>query len=407
MKNILAWISAALFTFAAATELAVAGEYVWTSNGPYGGAIAALAIDPQNPMTIYAGTHFAGIFKSTNGGGKWLPLMGSPGVVNAIAIDPQNPTTLYAGTHPPGPGIYKSIDGGNFWSPLNTGLDGVSVWHLVIDPSHYQTVYAGTALGVLKSIDGGNSWGFINTGLPLNIVVRVLAIDPQSPMTVYAGAWDPQTLVGGLYKSINGGSSWDTTMPGSEAVSALAISPWGRIYAGCGSGVLMSTNGGGSWVPFNTGFTNNLNVQTLVIDPSNPHQTIFAGIQGGGGVFKSVDGGDWVAKNTGLTSKNVQALAIPTSGTAPGTIYMGTFYGGGIYKSTNGGDNWSEADTELTAASVHSLAIDPLYSNTIYAGTSAGVFKSMNLGSSWLAISRDQISGSVQALVIHDYRLNR
>jgi hypothetical protein len=76
-----------------------AGVNVWTSHGPEGGEIGALAIDPATPTTLYAGTS-RGVFKSTNGGGNWSEA--NSGLTNtgvrALAIDPATPTTLYAGT---------------------------------------------------------------------------------------------------------------------------------------------------------------------------------------------------------------------------------------------------------------------------------------------------------------------
>ena len=73
---------------------------VWTSNGPEGGNIDVLAIDPQTSATLYAGT-WGGVFKSTDGGGNWSAV--NAGLtdfgVYALAIDPQTPTTLYAGTY--------------------------------------------------------------------------------------------------------------------------------------------------------------------------------------------------------------------------------------------------------------------------------------------------------------------
>jgi photosystem II stability/assembly factor-like uncharacterized protein len=103
-----------------------AGINVWTSNGPEGGRIYALAIDPATPSTLYAGID-DDVFKSTNGGGSWSLVntgLGNPVpivfTVMALAIDPATPTTLYAGTE--GGGVLKSTNGGGSWSPVNTGL---------------------------------------------------------------------------------------------------------------------------------------------------------------------------------------------------------------------------------------------------------------------------------------------
>ncbi len=62
-----------LLTFLIASQVGIvtAGTNVWTSNGPEGGVIYALAIDPATPSTLYAGTDGGGVFKSTNGGGNW------------------------------------------------------------------------------------------------------------------------------------------------------------------------------------------------------------------------------------------------------------------------------------------------------------------------------------------------
>ena len=77
-----------------------AGAGVWTTHGPEGGSVPALAIDPKTPSTLYAGTACAGVFKSTDGGAHWNAInTGLHGVnVRALAIDPLTPATLYAGS---------------------------------------------------------------------------------------------------------------------------------------------------------------------------------------------------------------------------------------------------------------------------------------------------------------------
>src|SRR5437870_7952575 len=96
-----------------------AGVNVWTSLGPEGGAVLALAIDPRSPSTLYAGTRSGGVFKSTNGGASWsavntglltiLPDNSPPGTVtvtvSALAIDPLLPSTEYAAV---GGTVFKS-----------------------------------------------------------------------------------------------------------------------------------------------------------------------------------------------------------------------------------------------------------------------------------------------------------
>src|SRR5437867_6257230 len=99
-------LSALLVTSSMTAE---GGINSWTSIGPEGGSIAALAIDPVTPGTLYAGTS-GGVFKSVSAGESWSAVnTGLPTLyVRALAIDPQTPATLYAVTDR---GVFKSING--------------------------------------------------------------------------------------------------------------------------------------------------------------------------------------------------------------------------------------------------------------------------------------------------------
>src|SRR5262245_10259770 len=99
-----------------------AGTDAWTSNGPEGGTICALAVDPETSTTVYAGTHGGGMYKSTDGGENWNKINTglTASTVFALAIDPITPTTLYAGTWDGG--IFKTTNGGDSWTAINSGL---------------------------------------------------------------------------------------------------------------------------------------------------------------------------------------------------------------------------------------------------------------------------------------------
>jgi photosystem II stability/assembly factor-like uncharacterized protein len=252
-------------------------------------------IDPQTPSTVYAVTSSA-IFKSTDGGVTWSAL--NTGLTNpkvyALAVDPQTPSTLYAAIHAygsctmescsglVGPYVFKSTDGGASWSGVPVSYTPSS---FAIDPSTPTTIYAGTyGGGVFKSTDGGDTWTAANTGLTnpgapcctASSEVIALAIDPQTPATLYAGTR------GGVFKSTDGGGTWGATGLGSFYVRAIAIDPRTptTLYAGTsGAGVGKSTDGGASWSALNTGLTN-LFVNALAIDPQTP-TTIYAGTQAG------------------------------------------------------------------------------------------------------------------------------
>ena len=144
--------------------VALAGVNTWTTHGPEGGIIYALAIDPSSPATLYAGTDSNGVYKSVNGGASWTAV--NAGLTNttvlALAVDPSAPAKIYAGTFG---GAFKSIDGGGSWTTINAGLAGTNVDALAIDPSNPATIYAGSGGGVSKSVNGGQSWTAMNAGL--------------------------------------------------------------------------------------------------------------------------------------------------------------------------------------------------------------------------------------------------
>jgi hypothetical protein len=147
-------------------------------------------------MTVYAAIEGcsvncffpAGVFKSTNGGMSWVGV--NFGITDlqvvSLAVDPRNTNVLYAGTR--SNGVFKSIDAGGNWSPVNPALESTlfAIVHLpiVVGPLNSGTVYVGTFNGVFKSTDGGRSWTGANSGLPASTSVFALAIGPHVAPTI-------------------------------------------------------------------------------------------------------------------------------------------------------------------------------------------------------------------------------
>lgn len=364
--------------------VAVAGINRWTTNGPGGGLVASLTIDPVNTNTVYAGTFSGGAFKSTNGGGSWTAINNgfvlNPSAyitatdVQAIAVDPSSPATVYAATA--WSGAFKSINGGASWTPASTGLPSVPVLALAIDPSSSATLYAGTGSGqaygpgsgVFKSTDGGVSW--VPSGLS-GQSVGMLLLDSKAPATIYAGTGSS------IFKSSNGGASWREI--GSQ-LGTLAIDPvtTTTLYAGSYvGGLFKSTDGGESWAPVGT---DPLVFNKILVDPSMP-TTLYAGT--GSGVAKSTDGGvHWVIF---ASVRDVRALVIDPK--APATLYANSGLQGGIVKTVDAGDHWAQVNAGLAASIVSSLALDPADPATLYAGTWSGIFKSTDGAGHWNSVS--------------------
>jgi autotransporter-associated beta strand protein len=305
------------------------------------------------------------LFKTTNGAGAWSAANAglADNTVNALVIDPTNHLTLYAGTT--SHGVSKSTDGGSTWN--GTGLAGVDITAIAVDPVSPSTIYASVPTGIYMSSNGGSSWTLLNTSIITSlggITIDALAIDPNNHQTVYAGAGGGN--FSGVIKSTNGGGTWNFTGGIGADVHGLVVDPTtnpATIYAGTHDGVYRTTNGGNSW-SF-TGPASFNAITPLAIDPSHPATLYFAN---NNGIFKTTNsGGTWGSPL--LQPGAVYALAVdPTSSS---TIYAGTT--AGVYKSTDGGTTWAQNNTGLGSTTpVFALAIDATSSSTVYAASSGG-----------------------------------
>jgi len=157
----------------------------------YGEAVAAA---PDDPAVVYAGggpMNARGLYKSINAGQSWQRLTDpvKHSDISAIALDPEDPTTIYVGTAE-GTGVYKSGDAGATWQPAGSGLPrtpaAAGIKALVIDPAHPTTLYAATnRSGVFTSTNAGTTWRPYNAGLHA-LDITSLAIDEKG-QTLYAG----------------------------------------------------------------------------------------------------------------------------------------------------------------------------------------------------------------------------
>ncbi len=399
---------------------AVAGDGVWTSGGPDGGEVIALAVDPATAGTVFAGSRLNGAFRSADGGASWSPASagleprlgdlavaadgtlwaiaasGLPGVfrsvdsgvswvevssqaAEALAIDPSAPLVVYVG----GVGVVsKTADGGATWTSSGTGLAGINVLALAVAPGGAGTVYAGTAAeGVYKSVDGGANWSPANTGAD-DVRVECLAVDPLAPAKVYAG-----TLFGGVIMSQNAGATWSEANDGlaDAPIRALEIDPSApaTVLAGVGSRLFASANGAVSWAELTLGIAG-VPVAALAVDPSSS-LTVYAGT--GAGVAKSVDGGNsWAETNVGLRAVHVHRIVGDPS--APQVLYAASPVSG-IFKSLDGGASWQGANAGLADRAITDLAISASSPATLYAGARRQLYKSTDGGLSWVPGAAD------------------
>jgi photosystem II stability/assembly factor-like uncharacterized protein len=330
--------------------------------------------------------------------------------VSSLAVDPQNSRTLYAWT---AVGVFKSLDQGASWS--NSGLMGFVVGTLGIDPQDSNTIYAVTqghpnqdtvTMNVFRSTNGGGSWNEADSGLAGICCGNALAMDPINRGTVYVVTEDS-----GVWKTTDGGDNWQRAgagLPDTFVVYSWAIDPQspGTLYAAgirrnsTSGAVFKSLDGGASWKEADTGLSlpNGGVTGGLTVDPANPATLYLASSTSG--VFKSVDGGStWTAASSGIPLNRCCFAPVVIDRQDPTRIFA-VGWEGEVFKSTDGGTNWIPLNSAPQLPFADGIAIDPHDSSTLYLATGAGVFKSVDAGATWAAASSGLRAMQVFALAI-------
>jgi photosystem II stability/assembly factor-like uncharacterized protein len=204
-----------------------------------GNTWSALALPPDasTPLSIaygsglvYLGTSTQ-VYWSTGFTGGWTPAMTPPGTfINGIAIGAAA-GTAYAASGVGG--MYKTTDGGENWTAINTGLASLDCNCVSFAAG---VLYCGTnTTGVYKSTDGGTTWTAINTGIT---DLQIVSIHNSTALIALAG-----TQAGGVFLTVDGGTTWtaqNTGLTGFAVAGTRAINIGTHIYAGTDDGFFMT-----------------------------------------------------------------------------------------------------------------------------------------------------------------------
>lgn len=377
----------------------------WQLAGPTNieGRITTVAIHPQNPQIVFAGTANGGVWRSTNFCQTWTSVFDNQNTssIGAIAIDPSNASTVYCGTgeanslrsYYPGTGIYKSTDGGNSW--IHKGLDSSYCFgRIAIDPVNTQTLYAAALgstrrkndqRGIYKSSNGGNTWErklYVADSVGAVDVV----VDPSNPAKIIAAMWERQRRedyikyggrYSGIYISTNSGNNW--AQPGGGFPSNdvnlgrisldICLSNPQVIYAltaatsGSSRGLYKTTNGGTNWVQINASAAPSSNYawfnRICKVSPANPDKVFAGGLE----MYLSNNGGTSLGT---VATSHVDQHAVDFALTNPDYIVVGN--DGGIDYSTNGGTAWFYSES-LPVTQFYAGDIDNSNPVTILGGT--------------------------------------
>jgi photosystem II stability/assembly factor-like uncharacterized protein len=333
----------------------------------------SIAVDPKSPSTLYVGAWSVenadgDVFKSIDRGQTWRTLPGIHGKsVRALAVAPSDSNVIVAGALD---GVYRSANGGETWEKISPA-DNAELRNfesVAIDPRSSYVIYAGTWHLPWKTDDGGKTWSNIKNGIIDDSDVFSIVIDGHTPNTVYASACS------GIYKSDTAGASFRKVQGipfSARRTRKLEQDPVDRtvVYAGTTEGLWRTRDSGATWARIGTP---NFIVNDVLVDPRHPEHVLVATDRTG--VLVSRDGGNsFLPSNHGFSHRQVTSLAADRE--HPGRLYAALINNreyGGVYRSTDGGEHWEPFNSGLGARDV--FALEQAGNGRLIAGTNQGIF---------------------------------
>ncbi len=311
-------------------------------------SIHSMSQSVADPNIIIVGTTH-GVWMSKNSGGDWDKISSTtmPVNVDALAMDPRNTSTMYAGTWWR---AYKTTDAGKNWRLIKDGMiDDSDVFAVNLDPKNPEHIIASACSGIYESQNGGEKWTKIQ-GIPSQSRrTRDIMQHPSMPGTIFAGTTE------GFWMSSNGGKSWALTTQRNLEINSIAVHPDdpNRVYIGTNNfGLMVSTDGGRNFAQTNGNFTSRFTylVTPDVQQPNRLYAATHNTATGGGFFFISNDSGRTWQQGRNLDINRVRVLTLKQDPINPNNLFLGTNLG--IYRSVDRGNSWSPLVAGKAAAPV-------------------------------------------------------
>jgi len=335
------------------------------------GRIGDFAVNPRNRRHYYAAVASGGVWKTTNAGTTWKPVFDSQGSysIGCLAMDPTNPSVVWVGTGENnsqrsvsfGDGVYRTRDGGAHWE--NLGLkESEHIGMIAIDPRDSDTVYvaaqgplwrAGGDRGLYKTIDGGATWQRIlhvsdDTG------INEVHMDPRDPDVLYASSYQRRRHV------------------------------WTLINGGPESAIYKSTDAGANWRKLTHGLPGgDLGRIGLDIAPADPDviYAIVEAAEGKGGFFRSTNLGESWDKRNGYQTTSAQYYnEITCDPVDVDRVYVLDTI---LHVTEDGGKTFQRVPRQNRHVDDHALWIDPNDNDYLLVGCDGGVYDSFDRGANW------------------------
>ena len=370
-------------------------------------AIRSVILDPRDPSRLYfydlrypealESAVVVSVFVSSDRARTWSEVTGpeldwAKAVLHAAPGTPaaaiEAATELLTGFN----ATVTDVSGGTH---TVSGVGGPWDAVVIIDPDDPAVMYVPTGEGVYKSIDGGATWNQSMTGVIARRAGKVV-VDPETPSTIYA------TTEAGVAKSVDGGATWTTILEaGGGSLLALAPSSPSTLYVWSSLGLQRSDDGGATWtrregagLPALGDWPWPESSFAGLLVASDAPDTVYA-IQDmnttTAGLYRSTDGGDTWRTVDGLPEGCMVSLV--EAPRDPRTLYAGSD-GNGVFKSTDGGETWAPAGDPsrgAVPAGRVSLTVDPNDPATIWAlpDGSTSIWRSIDGGDTWTQVVVD------------------
>jgi photosystem II stability/assembly factor-like uncharacterized protein len=314
---------------------------------------------------LYVGTVGEGLFRSMDGGETFVRACDGMFVechVRSLAVHPGDPRVIFLGNEQ---GLFRTSDGANQWTHVESPCDGRQVWCILLKSSQPDLLVVGTCpAGLFVSEDGGKSWRLPavrmlqNCPRIMHTRVTCLTTDPEEPGTLYAGV-----EIDGIFCSRDFGKTWGPIGQGlsSRDIHALAFAVssnknW-NMLAATNNDLNLSTDRGETWQPLEIG----------KVMPWSYCRTL------------------------GQPIGRTEEILLGNGDAPPGSAGM-------IGRSVDGGRTWTQAKMPGRANStIWNFAVHPADSGLIYAASVSGeIYRSVDAGKSWIKLARE--FGEIRAL---------
>jgi photosystem II stability/assembly factor-like uncharacterized protein len=378
-----------LFPFALSAQQydpAMYQELRWRMIGPFrGGRTVAISGVSGQPNVFYMAPNNGGVWKTTDFGRTWNPIFDNQptGSIGALAVAPSDPNTIYVGSgeglrRPDlsvGDGIYKSTDAGRTWQHLSQRdgalRDAEQIGSILVDPKDANRVFVAALghpygpnaeRGVYRSLDGGETWQKV-LYKDENVGAIDLAFDPRNTQVIFADMW------------------------------ASRRPPWttGESYDGPGSGLYKSTDGGDHWRQITKGLPSDadklgrIGFAVSASDPDRMYALVDARVdaQKRGGLYRSDDAGEswqFVNGEDRVVGRGSDFACVRVDPRNKDVIYVANT---STYRSTDAGKSFTAIKGAPGGDDYHTIWINPENPDIIALGVDQGATITVNGGQSW------------------------